>query len=67
MAETGPGTPASREVKAWGMAITQRGEREEGSSADLSGTPATEGQCTEGLRKHMTECELRRKCDLFQF
>ena len=46
---------------------TQRGEREEGSSADLSGTPATEGQCTEGLRKHMTECELRRKCDLFQF
>lgn len=67
MAETGPGTPTSREGKAWGMAITQRGGREEGSRADLSATPATEGQRAEGLRKHATECEPRRKRDLLSF
>ena len=31
VAETAPRTPVSREAKAWVMAITQRGEREEGS------------------------------------
>lgn len=54
--------PAHPRQEKEGLRMGDHPERreEEGSRADLSATPATEGQRAEGLRKHATECEPRR-------